>query len=135
MRVKNTRVDYKKVSPDAITAMMQLERYVNQCSLEKSLLEFIKIRASQMNGCAYCVDMHTKEARKAGESERRLYGVTVWQESSLFTNRERAALAWTKSLTLLPQTLAPDEIYQEVHKHFSEKETVDLTMAIITINS
>ena len=129
------RVDYKKVSPDAIIAMMQLEQYVNQCSLKKPLLELIKIRASQINGCAYCVDMHTKEARKAGESERRLYGVAVWRESSFFTDRERAALAWTESLTLLPQTLAPDEVYQEVREHFTEKETVELTMVIITINS
>lgn len=131
----SARIDYYKTSPEAIKAMLELEKFVNHCGLEKSLLELVKLRASQINGCAYCVDVHTKDARKNGETEQRLSAVTVWHESPLFTDRERAALAWTEAVTLLSETHAPDNIYQEVCKHFSEKETVDLTMAIITINS
>jgi len=131
----DSRIDYSKIAPDAVKAMIGLEGYVNKCGLEKSLLELIKLRASQINGCAYCVDLHTADARKQGESERRLYAVVVWQESPLFTERERAALAWTEAVTLLSETHAPNDIYQEVLRHFNEKETVDLTMAIITINS
>jgi AhpD family alkylhydroperoxidase len=129
------RIDYNKIAPDAVKAMLQLEKYVIQSGLEKSLLELVKLRASQINGCAYCVDMHTSEAKKQGESERRLHAVVVWRESPLFTDRERAALAWTEAVTLLSETKAPDDIYQEVLNYFGEKETVDLTMAIITINS
>lgn len=98
------------------------------------MLELIKLRASQINGCAYCVDVHVADARKIGESERRLHSVVVWKESPFFTDRERAAFAWTEALTLLSETHAPEEVYQEVLKYFSEKETVDLTMAIIAIN-
>lgn len=111
-----------------------MEGYVNKSGLEKSLLELIKLRASQINGCAYCVDVHVADARKIGESERRLHSVVVWKESPFFTDRERAAFAWTEALTLLSETHAPEEVYQEVLKYFSEKETVDLTMAIIAIN-
>jgi AhpD family alkylhydroperoxidase len=114
--------------------MLPLEGYVNKSGLEKSLLELIKLRASQMNGCAYCVDVHVADAYKAGESERRLHAVVVWKESPFFSERERAALGWTEALTLLSETHAPDDIYQEVLKNFSEKEAVDLTMAIIAIN-
>jgi len=129
------RIDYYTVSPEAIKAMMELEKFVNNCSIEKPLLELIKLRASQINGCAYCVDLHTKAATRAGESVQKLHATTVWQESPLFTPRERAALAWTESLTLLADTRAPDAVYQQVTSQFNEKEVVDLTMAIITINS
>lgn len=128
------RIDYYHVAPDAVKSMLPLEGYVNKSSLEKSLLELIKLRASQINGCAYCVDLHVADAHKAGESERRLHSVIVWKESPFFTARERAALGWTEALTLLSETHAPDDIYLEVLKNFSEKEAVDLTMAIIAIN-
>jgi AhpD family alkylhydroperoxidase len=128
------RIDYENVAPDAVKSMFPLEGYVNKSGLEKSLLELIKLRASQINGCAYCVDLHVADAHKAGESERRLHSVVVWRESPFFTAKERAALAWTEALTLLSETHAPDDIYQEVLKNFGEKEAVDLTMAIIAIN-
>jgi AhpD family alkylhydroperoxidase len=131
----STRIDYYKASPDAVKAMLGMEKYVNQCGLEKPLLELIKLRASQINGCAYCVDLHTADAKKAGETDRRLHAVVVWRESPFFSPRERAALAWTESVTLLPETHAPDNVYQEACKYFNEKEMVDLTFAIMTINS
>jgi AhpD family alkylhydroperoxidase len=130
-----TRIDYYKVFPEGISTMIKLEELVNSFGLEKSLIDIVKIRASQINGCAFCVDMHCTEARKAGESERRINALAVWQESTFFTQRERAALAWTEAVTLLPQTHAPDDIYQEVLKSYNEKEMVNLTMAIIMINS
>jgi AhpD family alkylhydroperoxidase len=129
------RLDYNKLAPDAVKAILALENYVNKSGLEKSLLELVKLRSSQINGCAYCIDVHTADARKAGESERRLHAVVAWRETPFFTDRERAALAWTEAVTLLSETHAPEEVYQEVLKYFSEKEVIDLTMAIITINS
>ncbi len=130
----SSRIDYYKVSPDVVKAMVGLENVVNKSGLERSLLDLVKLRASQINGCAFCVDTHCADARKNGESERRLYAVAVWRETSFFTDRERAALAWTEAVTLLSETHAPDDIYQEVLKYFNEKEAVDLTFAIITIN-
>ncbi|CEG58791.1 carboxymuconolactone decarboxylase family protein [Legionella fallonii] len=130
-----SRLDFYVISPEAVKAMLNLEGYVNKSGLEPSLLHLIKLRASQINGCAFCVDMHTAEARKGGESERRLFAVSVWRETPFFTEKERAALAWTEAVTLLSETQAPDDVYQEVLRHFNEKETVDLTMAIVTINS
>lgn len=130
----SSRINYYKASPEAVKAMMVLDNFVNKCGLERSLLDLVKLRASQINGCAYCVDTHCAEARKNDESERRLYAVAVWRETPFFTERERAALAWTEALTLLPETHAPDDVYQEVLKYFNEKETVDLTFAIVTIN-
>lgn len=130
----SSRIDYYKVSPEVVKAMIGLENFVNKSGLERSLLDLVKLRASQINGCAFCVDTHCTEARKNGESERRLSAVAVWQETPFFTDRERAALAWTEAVTLLSETHAPDDIYQEVLKYFNEKETVDLTFAIITIN-
>lgn len=129
------RIDYDTASPEAVKALLNLERFVTHCSLEKQLLALVKLRASQINGCAYCVDMHSMEAVQLGESERRLHAIAVWHESPFFTPRERAALAWTEAVTLLPQTHASDDVYQEVITYFNEKETVDLTMAIITINA
>jgi AhpD family alkylhydroperoxidase len=131
----NERMNYYNVSPNAVKAILGLEKYINSCGMDKLLLELVKLRASQINGCAYCVDVHCKDALKAGETQRRINAVAVWREAPFFTERERAALAWTEAVTLLPETHAPDEIYNEVLQHFTEKETVDLTMAIITINS
>ena len=128
------RVAYAKVAPDTIVAMHALDQYVTQSGLGPALLDLVKIRASQLNGCAYCVDMHTKDARARGESEQRLYALPVWHETPFFTDRERAALAWTEAITLLSGHRAKDELYQEARQHFSEKQLVDLTMAIIAIN-
>ena len=129
------RLDYRRIAPAAMTAMLDLQRYVDRCGLEKKLLELAKLRASEINGCAYCVDMHSKDARALGETEQRLYAVAVWREAPFFNDRERAALAWTESVTLLSHTGVPDEVYELGRSQFSEKELVDLTMAIIAINS
>ena len=128
------RVDYKKIARAAMSAMLGLEQYARQSGIEPSLLELVRLRASQINGCAYCVDMHTKDARANGESEQRLYAVAVWRETPFFGERERAALEWTEALTLLAQQGVPDEVYESVRPHFDEKELVDLTVAIIAIN-
>ena len=128
------RIDYRQVASEAIAAMQGVEQYVRRCGLERSLLELIKLRASQINGCAYCVDMHTKDARAAGESEQRLYAVAVWQEAPFFSGRERAALAWTEAVTLISAEHVPDAVYGQAREYFSEKELVDLTVAIIAIN-
>lgn len=129
------RLNYSKVSPEGAEGLGKLEAYVRKSGLEHSLLELIKLRASQLNGCAYCIDMHTKDARTNGESEQRLYGVSAWHEAPFYTERERAALAWTEAVTLVSQDHVPDEVYNEARKHFSEKELVDLTFGIIAINS
>jgi AhpD family alkylhydroperoxidase len=128
------RLDFYKASPDAAKAMLALEAAVNKLGLEPALLELVKLRASQINGCAYCVDLHSSDARKKGESERRLHAVAVWRESPFFSDRERAALAWTESLTLLSQTRAPDADYEWLSSHFDERERVNLTVAINLIN-
>ena len=128
------RLNYVKVAPEAVKALMAVQRYTEQSGLEHSLLELVKARASQINGCAYCVDMHTKDARAAGESEQRLYALAVWREAPFFTERERAALAWCEAVTLLARDQVPDEVYALARQHFGEKELVDLTMAIIAIN-
>ncbi|HVP11643.1 MAG TPA: carboxymuconolactone decarboxylase family protein [Phycisphaerae bacterium] len=129
------RIRYTTVSPDAVKAMSGLEMYVRKCGLEKPLLELVRLRASQINGCAYCIDMHTKDARAAGETEQRLYGLNAWRETPYYSDRERAALEWTESVTLVSQTHIPDSAYDVVRSHFSEKEIVDLTMAIVSINA
>ena len=128
------RINYRGVAPPAMRAMLGLERYVRRGALEPSLIALVNLRASYMNGCAYCVDMHTKDARAAGESEQRLDAVPVWRETPFFTPRERAALAWTEAVTEIGRTGVPDAVYDEVRHYFSELETVDLTMAIVTIN-
>lgn len=128
------RLDYYQASREATGAMLALEKAVGQFGLEPTLLELVRLRASQINGCAYCVDHHVAEAGKAGESDRRLHGVVVWRETPFFTPRERAALAWTESLTLLADTHAADEDYALVREQFSDKEIVDLTVAIIAVN-
>jgi AhpD family alkylhydroperoxidase len=129
------RVDYYTASKDAVSAMLALEKAGSNLGLDPRLVDLVKLRASQINGCAFCVDLHTSDARKAGESERRLATVTVWRETPFFTDRERAALAWTESLTNIAQTHAPDEDYELLAAHFSPKEMADLTLVIATINA
>jgi AhpD family alkylhydroperoxidase len=128
------RIDYKEVAPAAYQAQLSLEAYVRRSGLEHSLLHLVKLRASYLNGCAYCVDMHTKDARTEGETEQRLYAVPVWRNTPFFTPRERAALAWTDSVTEVGRTHVPDDVFAEVREHFTELEVVNLTMAVIAIN-
>jgi AhpD family alkylhydroperoxidase len=128
------RLSHQQVAPGAIAAMRTLERYLSSSGLEHSLLHLVKLRASQINGCAYCVDMHTKDARAEGETEQRLYAVAVWRDAPFFTERERAALAWTDALTRVSEGGVSDELYRSLRKHFSEKELVDITMAVVAIN-
>ena len=115
--------------------MAALETYLANCGLEKSLRELVKLRASQLNGCAYCIDMHWKDARAAGESEQRLYGLDAWEESPYYSDRERAAFAWTEALTFISEHHVPDSVYEAVRPYFSEKELSDLTWAIAAINA
>jgi len=129
------RIEYDKMAPDGVKAMWGLESYVRRCGLEPALLELVKLPASQINGCAYCIDMHTKDARAHGESEQRLYALTAWRETPFFNDRERAALAWAEAVTEVAQTHVPDEVYESVRRHFSDKELVDLTLAVAAINS
>lgn len=128
------RLAYGKASPGVIRAMRGLQAHLDESGLEHSLLELVKLRASQINGCAYCVDMHTKDARALGETEQRLYCLSVWRETPFYTERERAALEWTEALTLISETHVPDEIYEAVRPHFSDRELADLTLAIVLIN-
>lgn len=128
------RLEYNRANPQAMQAMRGLEAFVRRSGLERSLLHLIKTRASQINGCAYCIDMHTKDARADGESEQRLYALSAWRETPFFTERERAALAWTESVTLVAETGVPDSDFELARQHFDEEELVALTMAIITIN-
>jgi AhpD family alkylhydroperoxidase len=129
------RLNFYKAAPDTINALMALENQIQATGLEKSLIELVKIRASQINGCAYCINMHTEDARKHGESEQRIYLLDAWRESPLYTDRERAALAWTEAVTLIAETRAPEEVYEQVRAQFSEEETVNLTTLIATINA
>jgi AhpD family alkylhydroperoxidase len=128
------RLDYRAVMPEALDAMRGLEAVVESSAIEPLLLELVKTRASQINGCAYCLDMHTKDARAMGEDEERLSLVAVWREAPSFSPRERAALAWTEALTLLPQTGAPDDAYEMLAAAFGPTEQVALTLAIVAIN-
>ncbi|MGZ7100134.1 MAG: carboxymuconolactone decarboxylase family protein [Candidatus Angelobacter sp.] len=129
------RIHYTKVSPGAYHALLQLEKYLHESGLEESLLHLIKLRASQINGCAYCLDMHWKDLRAIGETEQRMYSLDAWEESPYYSERERAALAWTEAVTRVSETRVPDEIYERVKEQFSEKELADLTVAIATINA
>ncbi len=128
------RIENQNFAHEAMRAVAALERYVDNCGLEASLLDLVKLRASLINGCAYCVDMHTKDARVRGETEQRLYAVAVWRETPFFSDRERAALAWTEAVTLVSRDQVPDEVYERARHQFSEKELVDLTYAVIAIN-
>src|SRR6185436_8446003 len=128
------RIDLLKASPEAIKPMYAIEAYLKNCGLEHSLLLLVKMRASQINGCAYCLDMHSKDARAQGESEQRLYTLNAWRETPFFTDRERAALGWTEAVTLVSEGHVPDAVYEEARQQFSEEELVNLTMAVVTIN-
>lgn len=129
------RINYSKVAPDGVENLRKLEAYLKNAGLEPELLELVKLRASQLNGCAFCIDMHTKDARTRGESEQRLYGLNAWRETPFYSERERAALAWTETVTIISEDQVPDEIYNQVKTHFTEKELVDLTLAVIAINA
>lgn len=129
------RIDYQKYGKNALRLMLEMEAAIRHSGLEPSLMELVKMRASQMNGCAYCLDMHSKDARAAGETEQRLYGLNAWEEAPYYTDRERAALKWTEALTNIQQGHVPDAVFEEVRKHFSEEELVNLTLAVNQINS
>src|SRR4029077_11091804 len=129
------RMNYYQAAPETVKALRAVEAQILASGLEKSLIELVKTRASQINGCAYCISVHTADARKQGETEERLYLLNAWRESPLYTERERAALAWTEAVTLIAETHAPDDLYEGVRAHFSESETVNLTMLIGSINA
>lgn len=129
------RLDFYKANPHAVKAVLALEDRIAKSNLEKSLTELVRLRASQINGCAYCVDLHTTDARKGGETDRRLATVLVWRETPFFTERERAALEWTEAVTLISQEHVPDAVWQAVKPHFTEEELVDLTLLVATINT
>ena len=131
----SARLNWYKLSPDAYKAMLGMEQALEKSGLELSLLELVRLRASQLNGCAYCVNMHANDARQEGETEQRLQCLSVWRETTFFTPRERAALAWVESLTLLPQEGAPQARFESLREQFTDKEMVDLTLAISTINA
>ena len=128
------RLNFRQLSPEAARAMAGLEAVLHNCGLEASILEFVHLRASQINGCAYCIDMHTKDMRAAGETEQRLYLLDAWRESPFYSDRERAALEWTEALTLVSETRVPDEVYERVRPHFTPQELVNLTLAVVAIN-
>jgi AhpD family alkylhydroperoxidase len=128
------RLAYAAIAPEALKRMRHLNAYLAGCSLEHALLELVKLRASQLNGCAFCIDMHWRDARAQGEVEQRLYLLSAWREAPCYTERERAALAWTEASTLLASGHPSDELYAEVSRHFSERELVDLSFAIVIIN-
>ncbi len=128
------RFNYVKAAPGAFKAMLGLGQYLQECGLEESLLLLIELRSSQINGCAYCLDMHWKDLRAIGENEQRLYSLDAWRECPFYTERERAALEWAEAVTLITNGHVPDEIYEKVRPHFSEKELSDLTLAVATIN-
>jgi len=129
------RIHYTKVAPGAYHAMLGLEHYLHDSGLEEGLLHLIKLRASQINGCAYCLDMHWKDLKAFGENEQRMYSLDAWRECPYYSERERAALAWTEAVTLVTNGHVPDAVYEEVKTHFSEKELADLTVAVATINA
>ena len=128
------RMDVKIAAPEGAKALGELHSFLHKCGLERSLLELVKLRASQINGCAYCIDMHTKELRADGESEQRLYLLDAWQESPFYSERERAALAWTEALTLVTRGHVSDEVYEVARGQFSEQELANLTLAVVAIN-
>jgi AhpD family alkylhydroperoxidase len=128
------RIDHRNVSPGAMKAMFGLEHYIHSCDLPENLLHLLKLRVSQINGCAYCIDMHTKDLRARGESEQRLYLLDAWREAPFYTERERAALAWAEAVTLVAEGHVPDDIYEQAREQFSKEELVNLTVAIVAIN-
>jgi AhpD family alkylhydroperoxidase len=129
------RINMYEVAPDAVKAMLGLEKYLHSCGLEPGLIHLLKLRASQINGCGYCIDMHSKDARALGESEQRLYLLDAWREAPFYTDRERAALEWMEAVTRVAETQVPDDVYERARAQFSEKELVDLTLLAATINA
>jgi AhpD family alkylhydroperoxidase len=134
-RGMSPRLNYVHAAPDAVRAMNALDAQAKKTSLERPLLELVRMRVSQINGCAYCLDMHSKDARAGGESEQRLYVLDAWREAPFYSERERAALAWAEALTLIADGHAPDEVYEEARRVFSERELVELTLVTVAINS
>ena len=128
------RIHYMKVSPGVYRGLLEIEKYLKECGLEELLVNLVRLRVSQINGCAHCLDMHWKDLRAMGESEQRLYSPDAWEESPYYSDRERAALAWAEAVTRVSETHVPDEVYEEARKHFNEKELADLTLAVIAIN-
>jgi AhpD family alkylhydroperoxidase len=129
------RIDFYRLSPDGYKAMLGLEHYLSKSKVENKLLHLIKLRVSQMNGCAFCLDMHWKDLRVEGETEQRMYSLDAWREAPYYTDRERAALAWAEAVTNITDGHAPDELFEEARQYFSEQELLDLTLAVATINS
>jgi len=132
--IMKARIDLMHVNPGIIQALLGLERQVRQAGFDSRLLDLVRMRASQINGCAYCLDMHSKDARANGETEQRLYGLSAWREAPYYSARERAALDWTEALTLVAQTHVPDEVYERVRVQFSENELAHLSLAVVAIN-
>jgi AhpD family alkylhydroperoxidase len=132
--IMKARIDLMHVNPGVIHAMLGLERQVQKAGLDKKLLDLVRMRASQINGCAYCLDMHSKDARANGETEQRLYGLEAWRETPYYSTRERAALEWTEALTLVSETHVPDDVYERVRAQFSEDELAHLSLAVVAIN-
>ena len=130
-----TRLNSYKAAPEAMKALVALENYVQESGLDHSLVDLVITRASQINGCAYCIHMHTSEARARGETEERLYLLDAWRDSPLYSERERAALAWTEAVTLVSETHVPDDVYDQARQHFSETELVNLTLCVTAINA
>ncbi|HEX4485862.1 MAG TPA: carboxymuconolactone decarboxylase family protein [Terriglobales bacterium] len=128
------RFNFAKASPGVVKSMLGISQYLRESGLPEGLVNLVCLRASQINGCAWCIDMHWKDLRAAGENEQRLYSLDAWRESPFYTDRERAALAWTEAVTVITNGRVPDEVYEEVRPHFSEKELADLTLAIVAIN-
>jgi AhpD family alkylhydroperoxidase len=131
----DSRFNYVKGAPGAYKAMLGLEQYLHECGLDERLIHLIKLRASQINGCAYCLDMHWKDLRAVGENEQRLYSLDAWRECPYYTDRERAALEWTEAVTLITNGHVPDDVYERTRQFFNEKELCDLTLAVSTINA
>jgi AhpD family alkylhydroperoxidase len=129
------RIDYRKFRPEPLQALQAMEKYIASSGLEHKLVHLLKMRASQINGCAYCIDMHSLDARAVGETEQRLYALDAWRETPFYTDRERAALAWIEAVTLVSQTHVPDSVFQEAKAHFSDQEILDLTFVAATINA
>lgn len=132
--MEEQRINYFRVAPEAMKGMLMMEEYIHSCGLEETIIELVKFRVSQINGCAYCLDMHSKDARANGETEQRLYMLSAWRECPFYTPKERAALTWAEALTNLPYDEIDKETFDEVRTEFGEKELVDLTTAIVAIN-
>jgi AhpD family alkylhydroperoxidase len=129
------RIKMTSVNPEAIKALMGVEKFLSHCGLDRKLLNLLNLRVSQINGCAYCLDMHWKDLRAAGETEQRLYSLNAWREAPFYSEQEQAALAWAEAVTLLPDHEVPDDVFEQVHRHFNDEQLANLTLAITTINS